>query len=42
MKATANTKTANGSILKPCASSLNIFNIEEEEPPAPAALEEFG
>lgn len=42
MKATAKTSTTNGSILKPCASSLKILSMDAEEPPAPAALEEFG
>lgn len=42
MKATDNNNTTKGSILKPLASSVKIFNIVEEEPPAPADLVEVG
>lgn len=42
MKPTANTNTTNGSTLKPWASSVKIFIMVEEEPPAPAARVDKG
>lgn len=42
MNPTAKKSTTNGSTLKPCASSVNNFNMVAEEPPAPAALVDKG
>lgn len=42
MKPTAKNNTTNGSTRKPCASSVNNFNIVAEEPPAPAARVDNG
>lgn len=42
MKPTAKNNTTNGSTLNPWASSVKIFIMVDEDPPAPAALVDKG